>query len=96
MKSLRVRFACLCLKANRNVNQNGSAIILFAYKIRDVTHSNQANNMLMLRCFHPLMSLHKLHKMRFQQKHCTSLHTSYIDFLLLLNAIKNIQNQCQG
>ncbi len=79
-----LRFACLCLKANRNRNQNGSAIILFAYKIRDVTHSNQANNMLRLRCFHPLMSLHKLHKMRFQQKHCTSLHTCYKDLRLLV------------
>ncbi len=68
------------LKANRNRNQKGSAIIL-AYKIRDVTYSNQANYMHLLRCFHPPTSLHKLHKMCFQQKHlqkhCTSLHTFY-------------------
>jgi len=45
-----------------------SSIILFAYKTRDVTCSDQASNMLMLRCFHPLMSLYKLRNMRLPKK----------------------------
>ncbi len=45
-----------------------STIIIFAYKIKDATRSDQAYNMLLLGCFHPLTSLHKLHNMRLQQK----------------------------
>jgi len=46
-----------------------SSIILFAYKTRDVKLSDQASNMRMLRCFHPLMSMYKMRKMRFSNLH---------------------------